>query len=229
MSRVRTSSPANPSSGPWEYETGSSWLRRRLSVAEHGVDVLRRKQQLLRTERERRARELASATPAWESACQEAQRWMRRALETAGRQQLPEIAADAELAAVSVTWMSVMNLRVPASATVSVPASLLLRSASLGGSSAFDRAAEHAGSAVRAAVALAAARMAVEAIDAELTATTRQIRLLQRRRLPELKNALGEASRRLDEAERDDGIRARWAAGGSTPLNSDHPPSLSRA
>ena len=197
---------------------GQLWLRRRLSVAEHGIDVLRRKQQLLRTERDRRAGDLASAQPAWESECRDAQRWMRRALETAGSQQLPEIAADAEQATVSATWTSVMNVRVPARATVTVSDSLLLRSASLGGSSAFDRAAEHAGPAVRTSVALAAANTALEAIDAELIATTRQIRLLQRRRLPELKDALGEASRRLDEAERDDGIRARWASGGATSI-----------
>jgi hypothetical protein len=49
---------------------------------------------------------------------------------------------------------------------------------------------ECAASAVRPAVAFEAASVAVKAIDAEQSATTRQIRLLQRRRLPELRRAI---------------------------------------
>lgn len=191
---------------------GQLWLRHRRSVARHGVEVLRRKQHLLREERDRRVRDVERSQAAWATQCGDAERWMRRALEIAGRSALPAIRADAARASVVIGWARVMNIRLPHVASVSVPATLQRLTATLGGSSAFDRAAERAADAVTAAVEVAAAGAALAALDAELGATTRQIRLLERHRLPELETALLESTRRLEESEREDGIRSRWAA-----------------
>ena len=191
---------------------GQLWLRRRIAVAERGLDVLRRKQHLLHEERDRRAGALDAGSGQWEEACAAAELWMRRALDAAGHQQMPLIAGDAEPAAVDVAWAQVMSVHLPASVRVTVPPSLVIRTAALGGSAAFDRAAEHAAVAVQAGVTVAAATAALAALDGELASTARRIRLLQRRRLPELRTALDESTRRLEESERNDGVLARWAA-----------------
>lgn len=191
---------------------GQLWLRRRILVAEHGIDVLRRKQRLLRDALERRSDEMERARPRWVAACRDAERWMSRALATGGHEHMAVMAADAEPSHVSVEWEQLMGARVPALATARVSPSLLRTTASLGGSAAFDRTAEVAAVAVHAAVEFALASAAVAALDAELASTARRVRLLRRRRLPELEAALAESTRRLEEAERDDGVRIRWAS-----------------
>ena len=65
--------------------------------------------------------------------------------------------------------------------------------------------------ALMAAVAHGAAQRAAELVSAELEATTRRLRAIERRWIPRLEAALREVGRRLDEREREDAVRARWA------------------
>jgi len=57
---------------------------------------------------------------------------------------------------------------------------------------------------------LAAVATALERIDAELAATTRRLRALERRWIPAHEEALAALSLALDESEREDAIRGRW-------------------
>jgi vacuolar-type H+-ATPase subunit D/Vma8 len=67
---------------------------------------------------------------------------------------------------------------------------------------ALEKAAEHA-----------AIQRALANIDAELLQTRRRLRLLERRRLPELELALRGSRERLEQSEREDTLRLRWARG----------------
>jgi vacuolar-type H+-ATPase subunit D/Vma8 len=67
--------------------------------------------------------------------------------------------------------------------------------------------------ALDAAARYAAARTAHEAIGAELVATTRRQRAIERRWIPEHEAELHRIGLALEEREREDIARARWAAG----------------
>ncbi|MFD0746175.1 V-type ATP synthase subunit D [Phytohabitans flavus] len=57
----------------------------------------------------------------------------------------------------------------------------------------------------------AAAAAAYRAISAEVTATQRRRRALTQRWIPRLDEALRDQTQRLEEAERAEAIRIRWA------------------
>jgi vacuolar-type H+-ATPase subunit D/Vma8 len=81
----------------------------------------------------------------------------------------------------------------------------------LGGGSSVALAAGAHVEAVRVAAECAAARAALDAIAAELTATTRRQRAIERRWIPEHEAALHRLELALDEREREDIARVRWA------------------
>jgi vacuolar-type H+-ATPase subunit D/Vma8 len=66
--------------------------------------------------------------------------------------------------------------------------------------------------AVRAAAGYAVAVGACRALDAEVAQTRHTLRALTRGRIPQLEAALHEATARLDESERAELVRLRWAA-----------------
>jgi vacuolar-type H+-ATPase subunit D/Vma8 len=63
-----------------------------------------------------------------------------------------------------------------------------------------------------AAVRLAAAQRSVALVSAELALTRQQQRALELRWIPKLDRRLAELAQRLDEAEREENVRLRWAA-----------------
>lgn len=191
---------------------GRLWLIEHRALAERAVDVLRRKQRLLREERERRYAPLAELREEWRRSCAAAEGTMRRALERAGRHRLAVMDATARGAAVDVSWGAIFGVPVPVAARAVVPAQNLLEAAALGGSAAFDENARAARAAVETAARLALAEEGLRALDRALAETSRHVRLLSRHRLPELDAALRECQERLDEGERQDLIQVRWAA-----------------
>ena len=101
---------------------GQVWLRRRLATAQHGIDILSRKQRLLSDERDRRQPEAAVARAAWIEACSEAERWCSRSLRVGHRNQVALVSAQVEApATMTVDWRNVMAVAIPGKATCEFP------------------------------------------------------------------------------------------------------------
>ncbi|MGA7987577.1 MAG: V-type ATP synthase subunit D [Candidatus Dormiibacterota bacterium] len=191
---------------------GQVWLRRRRATAARGVDILTRKQHLLVEERAHRSPHADAARAAWTNACADAERWCSRALRLAHQAQIPLVAAQLQTAAsVDVEWRNVMAVAIPISATCRLPDGTMPSGS--GGSAATDQAVAALGVAVEKALEHAAIQRALANIDAELLQTRRRLRLLERRRLPQLDAALAASGERLEQNEREDILRLRWARG----------------
>lgn len=192
---------------------GQVWIRRRLETARRGIDILSRKQRLLAVERERREPEAEAARKAWIEACAEAELWCARALRIGHEHQISIVAAHLGApASLTVEWHNVMAVSIPAGPRCEFPD--LARASASGGSSATDRAVSALAHAVERAAAHATVQRALANIDAELLQTRRRLRLLERRRLPQLERALRASRERLEQNEREDTLRLRWARRG---------------
>lgn len=188
---------------------GRPWLVHRLAVARRGADVLDDKRRGLLRERARFAEVVDEAREAWEHAVREAEAWLQRALLISGQRAL-ELAAFhvPERAEVDVTWRRSLGVSYPSDADVRLPPTPDL--VAPGGSSALPRAAAAYGRAVEAGLRFAAARSALDRVEAELAATTRRLRALERRWIPAHEEALAALALALDETEREDALRTRW-------------------
>jgi V/A-type H+-transporting ATPase subunit D len=190
--------------------TGRLWLRERLVVAERAADVLEQKRRVLRALSVRLRRQAEETRGTWEDACRLAETWQLRAALVGGEDQVQ--AASSYLAGppeARIVWRSTMGLAYPADAECLLP-----DTASLGGvaeTAALRYAADAHRAALLAAVAHGAAQRAADLVTNELDATTRRLRAIERRWIPRLETALREVGRRLDEREREDAVRARWA------------------
>ncbi|MGC9669785.1 V-type ATP synthase subunit D [Planosporangium sp. 12N6] len=185
---------------------GRLWLRRRLDTAERGVRLLDRKLRILRTEQER-LRQVAEQTGvAWQARCREAERWLARAAMLGGQREI-RLATGAPTAEVTVEWGSVMGARYPLEATCRPTGGQRVP-----GTVALDQAIAAHRAALQAAVAHAAATESCRVIDAEVAETRRRVRALGDRWIPRLTEALAALDQRLEETERAEQIRMRWAA-----------------
>ncbi len=190
---------------------GRPWLVRRLAVARRGAEVLDEKRRGLLRERARLAESVDEAQEAWERAAREAETWLRRALLVSGRRAF-ELARFyvPERADVHLEWRRSLGVVYPSSAEVTLPATPDL--VAPGGSSALATAAAAYGRAVAAGAHAAALRAAHDRVEAELAATTRRERALERRWIPAHEEALAALALALDETEREDAVRGRWFA-----------------
>ncbi len=188
---------------------GRPWLARRLAVAGRGAELLDVKRRALMTEHRRLAPLAAAAQREWEAAAIAAEHAMIRAAVLGGERQLA-IAGRAvhEDADLTVQWQTVLGARTPADATVELASEPLETGASAALLSAADlyRAAVQAG--VRAAVLSAALRRT----ERDLRATSLRRNAVVHRWIPAHTAALGHLELRLEELEREDGTRVRWAA-----------------
>ncbi len=189
--------------------TGRLWLRERLVVAERAADVLEQKRRVLLAQ-SLRLRHLAEETrDSWEDACRLAETWHLRAALVGGEDQFLASAHLAGEAEARIAWRSTMGLAYPADAECLLPDAV-----SVGGiadTAALRYAVDAHRAALVAAVAHGAARRAADLVANELEATTRRLRAIERRWIPRLETALREVGGRLDEREREDAVRARWA------------------
>jgi V/A-type H+-transporting ATPase subunit D len=189
---------------------GRLWLVRRLEIARRGVDVLDQKRQTLLREQQRLAESLERSARAWELSAREAADWNDRSLALAGERRLRLAARHAAgRCDVAVEWRNALGTLLPVGATVRLDAAPDF--AALGGGSTIGLAARAHEQAAVAAADYAAARAAHDAIAAELTATTRRQRAIERRWIPEHEDALRRLDLALDEREREDIARVRWA------------------
>ena len=190
---------------------GRQWLARRLAVADRGARVLADKRRALLREAIRFAALVDETRSTWEQAVAEAETWQRRALLISGQRSL-ELASfyAGEPAVVRFAWRRSMGAVYPSDAEVHVPPRPDL--VAPGGSSALPYAASAYGRAVEAGARYAAARLALERIEAELATTIRRLRALERRWIPAHEQALAALTLALDEGEREDAVRSRWFA-----------------
>ena len=189
---------------------GRLWLVRRLAVARRGVDVLDQKRQTLLREQQQLSAVLAAATQDWERKARAAAGWNDRALAIAGERRLRLAAAPGgRRCEVEVEWRNALGTAFPAGASVHLgPEPDFV---ALGGGSVVAFAARAHADAVAAAAGYAAARAAHEAVTAELAATARRQRAIERRWIPEHEAALHRVELTLDEREREDIARVKWA------------------
>lgn len=188
---------------------GRPWLARRLGVARRGADVLDEKRRALLRERAQLALVVDEARAAWGAAVRDAETWLERARLISGQRSI-ELARFyvPEPADVHVTWRRSLGVSYPSDVDVRLPATPDL--VAPGGSAAVPATASAYGRAVEAGARLAATAAALVRIDAELTATTRRLRALERRWIPALEEALAALALSLDESEREDALRGRW-------------------
>lgn len=197
---------------------GRLWLRARLAAARRSLELLDRKQQLLQRELFELNRRHAGARRGWEDACGDAERWGLRATVLGG-------AADVALAAgaaaggaeVQVAWGNTMGVRHPVEAALTPAGPAPVELAASNGAVAPAAAAHRR--ALEAAVAFAVLDRSRRVLRAELEATQRRRRAVERRRLPSLETALELLEERLDELERQERVIAHWARQGQ---RSDH-------
>ena len=188
---------------------GRPWLAHRLAVARRGADVLDQKRRGLLRERTRLVTIVGEARDTWEHAVREAEVWLQRALLISGQRSF-ELARFhvPEQAEVRLTWRRSLGVVYPSDAEVRLPSTPDLIAP--GGSSALATAASAYGRAVEAGARFAAARSALDRVEAEFAATTRRLRALERRWIPAHEDALAALALGLDETEREDAIRGRW-------------------
>lgn len=193
--------------------SGRLWLRHRISSATQAENLLDHKQRELLSEVRRLRTVRERARTRWERALSEARKRME-GVDGAGGSSLVMLAATlgGEAAGVEIDWRTIMGVHYPTGARAVLPEPTPL--APLPGGAALSAARDAFRRALEAAVAVAAADAAFGRIQSELTRTTRALRALDLRAIPAYHEALTQLELRLDEAEREDMIRVRWAVGG---------------
>jgi V/A-type H+-transporting ATPase subunit D len=190
--------------------TGRLWLRERVAVANRAADVLEEKRRVL-LRASLGLREQADETRRrWEVSCRLAETWHLRAALVGGERQFHAASAYSHRPAEArIAWRVTMGLAYPGGAECLLGDTVDM--ASLGDTAALHFDAEAHRSALEAAVAYAAAQRAADLISSELELTTHRLRAIERRWIPRLETALREVGKRLDEREREEVVRARWA------------------
>lgn len=187
---------------------GRVWLQRRLALAEASAALLEQKLKVLRLE-EAHYRLLIQRTGAeWEAACKEAETHHLRAALIGGRRGI-RAGSHGPPADVDVTWVVQMGTRHPESATCSWPDEGTVQEGLLDVAVISARARTR--EALEAAVRHAAAQEAFDSISREVASTSHRLRAVQDRWVPRLTSALAHLDLTLDEDERAEGTRLRWA------------------
>ncbi|MDN4477517.1 V-type ATP synthase subunit D [Demequina sp. SYSU T00039] len=186
-------------------------VQRQLAVARHGVDMLERKQRIIAAEHERLLLGADHLQQAWERAARDAAVWADRAAALDGWPAI-EAAAPSGAATMRAEAGHVMGVEFTDAGEATVPERL-----PSGGSSALELAAEAMAEAVRAAAAYAAARRASTTVEAELVATRTRRRAVEHRWIPRLEGELARIEGALEELEREENLRVRWALDARRP------------
>ncbi len=183
---------------------GRLWLTRRLLVARRGADLLDRKLRILSAELVR-FRDVAARTAAdWDRCCADAERWLLRACVLGGERAV-RLAADGQLATVTIPYTVTMGVRHPADPACLSPAPVTWDGPTL------TRTRQAHAAALAAAVRHAAAAEALRVVEAETLATRYRLRAIQDRWIPRLEQALAEVTFALEEQELADAARLRLA------------------
>jgi V/A-type H+-transporting ATPase subunit D len=179
--------------------------QRRLATARRAVDLLYRKLRILMVEQERCRLQAARTLQTWQRTATEAERRMT-VVAMLGGQRTIRLATPARPARLSIEWAQVMGVRYPASVVTDAP---VAQPPPVGSAVAAVQAAMRV--ALLAAAEAAAAAAAARTIDNEVSETRRRRHAIADRRIPQLEIALHTLIQRLEEDERADTVRLRWA------------------
>ena len=189
---------------------GRLWLLHRIDSGTRGDEVLDQKRQALLREELRLRGEVERAEAEWRQSAAEAAVWLRRAAVLGGERALGLACfyAGGE-AEVELVWRNTLGVVHPAEARVSQDEGKqpVVGSPALGPAAAAHR------RALGAAARFAAARASHDGIAAEVALTARRLRTIEKRWLPDHRDALQALELRLDEDEREESTRIRWIAG----------------
>lgn len=188
---------------------GRLWVEHRLEVARRGADVLNQKRRaLIRVERELDAL-LEDARTGWEDAAREAADWLARATILSGQRHLRLALLHTNRGATAhLHWRNSLGVVYPTACQLDLPERIDVTA--LGGSAALAGAADAHRRALDAAAHYAVLKSAHARVSAELTATARRARAIERRWIPEHEAALKRLQLSLDEVEREEAARTRW-------------------
>jgi V/A-type H+-transporting ATPase subunit D len=187
---------------------GRLWLERRLATAQHASGLLKEKVAILSHAEQRLAQRAAQTAGEWQRLCAESGTWTLRAALLSGRRVL-RIASDGVTAQAEVELGSTIGVEHPISGVVRMERT---EDVPVVGSAAVKQATDAANAAVDAALAAAVASAALRAVRAELAATRRTLRALEQRWIPRFSSTLVQVRLDLEELERAEGVRHRWAA-----------------
>lgn len=195
---------------------GQLWLAHRHEVACRAVDLLDQKLRILRSERLRRVLVEERTRAAWEAAVRDADTWGRRLAAMEG-QRAVRLNRPGAAAEVDVRWEQVVGVRYPAFVDVRVPDDAGGPGGEAGqageaGSAVLVETRRRMAAAVVAAAQQAAALAALRTLEAHEAATRRRLRSIRTRYLPLLEATLRDVAVTLEEDERADILRLRWAA-----------------
>jgi vacuolar-type H+-ATPase subunit D/Vma8 len=174
------------------------------------ASLLDRKVKILSTEQQRLRTMAEQSRARWLDRAREAELWGQRAALLGGEREFRR-STPTQRAEVDVEWGSIMGARHPVAATTQLPEPVD-RGA---GTAALIEADSAYRSAVEAAAQHAVASAAIRTVEAELEATGRRLRAISDRWLPRLEGWLATVTRELEEAEREEAFRLRWARSGS--------------
>jgi V/A-type H+/Na+-transporting ATPase subunit D len=190
-------------------------VQRLVAVARHGVDLLERKQRIVAAEHERLMLHADGLREQWRAAADEARTWADRATALDGWTAI-DAAAPLRRARVTAAAGRVMGIEFPEDGRVEAG-----ERPRTGGSSSLEFAARAMADALEIALDHAAVRRAAATMAAELDATRTRRRAIEHRWIPRLEAELDRIERALDEQEREENLRVRWAMGahgrGGTP------------
>jgi vacuolar-type H+-ATPase subunit D/Vma8 len=202
-------------SGRLTGRAGRLQLVHRLETARRGCDLLERKRRILAEELSRLRLLSAQTQREWAEVAAEAARWAARSLALDGAQRIVD-SAPSSPATVMVTWRGAMGVIYPDTTVVSIPAP-----EPVSASSSLLVATRVYRVAVVAAARHAAATRALALVEVELEATRLRQRAIERRWIPRLETNLRELGHELDEQERQENVRLRWATGAAQPGSLD--------
>lgn len=186
-------------------------LRHSLDVALRGADLLERKLRILRTLHKDLLRAEETRAHEWHDSAREAETWLLRGLVLGGEHALETAAESVGDAEVAWGEESTMGVRHPSLASCYIPdrspdAATPRNTALIHAEAAYREA-------LRAGAEYAAARTAARLVGAEVAHTRRRVRALRRHWIPRLEGSLARVVLALEQAEHEDAVRRRWAAG----------------
>jgi V/A-type H+-transporting ATPase subunit D len=190
---------------------GRQWLAARIATAEHARDLLEQKRAVLLSAERDAAVRAAAATAHWHACAAGAGRWLERSAMLDGER--PRRLAQAHAgppATTCFTWRTTMGVAVPADASAALPPPV--DTALLPGGAALTSTISAHREALAAALSAAVENAAHQRLAAELVATVRRVRAIESRWLPVHEQSLAALEQALDENDRAEGARIRWAS-----------------
>lgn len=188
--------------------SGRLWLRRRLAAATRATALLEQKLRTLREEHRRLSLRAQHTGAQWAEHVANAETWGLRATLAGGERGL-RLATTTDLATVTITWTTSMGVTYPVEATYEPPHRP--PGITVIGGGALVRAEQVYRTALESAVRHATVLEALRVVEHEITTTRQRVRALNRRWIPQLRQATTDLELALEEQDRAEGLTRRRA------------------